>query len=225
MEYDDNTLAPGLYEYEIFVSNEAGISRTAYASLLVGEKCDLVFQLHDAGGDGWKGASISVTDQNGQRIAVITMDEGAEQTLTLPLLRGNLNIIWNPGWYHDEAQYDTDGECSFTILDGQGEVLFTSAALSQGVFLTYQNNCGQSVEEDLSSKPLVYPNPTNGLLHVEGEGTMCVSVINNLGQTIMETTVEGNAILDLSRVGSGMYFVRFEAEKGVTLQKINLIGR
>ena len=153
------------------------------------------------------------------------MKEGAEQTLTLPLLRGNLNFIWNPGWYHDEAQYDTDGECSFTILDGQGEVLFTSAALSQGVFLTYQNNCGQSVEEDLSSKLLVYPNPTNGLLHVEGEGTMCVSVINNLGQTIMETTVEGNATLDLSRFGSGMYFVRFETEKGVTLQKINLIGR
>lgn len=105
-----NTLAPGLYEYEIFVSNEAGISRTEYASLLVGEKCDLGFQLRDAGGDGWK-----------------------------------------------------------------------------------------------------------------GEGTMCVTVSNSLGQTIMETTFEDNAILDLSRFGSGMYFVRFETEKGVTLQRINLI--
>jgi hypothetical protein len=225
MEYDDNSLAPGLYEYEIFVSNEAGISRTAYASLLVGEKCDLGFQLRDAGGDGWKGASISVTDQNGQRIAIITMKEGAEQTLTLPLLKGNLNFIWNSGWYHDKEQYDTDGECSFTILDSQGEELFNSSVLSPGIFFTYQNNCDYAVEEDLASKPLVYPNPTKGLLHVESEGKMRVSVSNSLGQTIMETTVEGNATLDLSRFGSGMYFVRFETENGVTSQKINLIGR
>jgi hypothetical protein len=54
---------------------------------------------------------------------------------------------------------------------------------------------------------------------------MCVSVINSLGQTIMETTVEGNATLDLSRFGSGMYFVRLETENGITVQKVNLIGR
>lgn len=224
MGYDDNTLAPGLYEYEVFVSNEAGISRTEYASLLVGEKCDLVFQLHDAGGNGWKGASISVTDQNGQRIAVITMNEGAEQTLTLPMLNGSLNFIWNPGWYHDDEQYDTDEECSFTILDAENEVLFSSAVLSPGIFFNYQNNCGHSVVEDLARKPLVYPNPTKGLLHVEGEGAMCVSVSNNLGQTILETTVEGNAILDLSRFGSGMYFVRFVTEKGIMVQKVNLLN-
>ena len=56
-----------------------------------------------------------------------------------------------------------------------------------------------------------------------GEGTMCVSVINSLGQTIMDKTLEGNAILDLSRFGSGIYFIRIETEEGVTLQKINLI--
>ncbi|MBQ2188638.1 MAG: T9SS type A sorting domain-containing protein, partial [Bacteroidales bacterium] len=191
---------------------------------LVGEKCDLGFQLRDAGGDGWKGASISVTDQNGQRIAIITMKEGAEQTLTLPLLKGNLNFIWNSGWYHDKEQYDTDGECSFTILNGEDEVIFTSATLSPGIFFTYQNNCGQSVEEDLAQRLLVYPNPTNGLLHIEGEGTMWVSISNSLGQTIMETTVEGNAILDLSRFGSGMYLVRFETENGIMVQKVNLSG-
>ena len=153
------------------------------------------------------------------------MMEGAEQTLTLPLLKGNLNFIWNSGWYHDKEQYDTDGECSFTILDSQGEELFNSSVLSPGIFFTYQNNCDYAVEEDLASKPLVYPNPTNGLLYVDGEGTMCVSVINSLGQTIIETNVEGNATLDLSRFGSGMYFVRFETENGITVQKVNLIGR
>ena len=40
----------------------------------------------------------------------------------------------------------------------------------------------------------------------------------------METTIDGNAILDLSRFGSGMYFVRFETENGIMVQKINLLN-
>ena len=141
MTYEDNGLAPGLYKYAIHVANEAGISRVVYRSVLVGEKCEVSFQLHDDGGDGWKGAAISVTSESGQRIAVIGMTEGSEATVTLPLLRGNLNFFWNHGWYHAYEDYDTDGECSFTILDYAGNELYTSTELEDGIFLTYDNNC------------------------------------------------------------------------------------
>ena len=223
MEYVDNGLAPGLYEYSIYVTNEAGISRTTYRTILVGEKCDIIFQLHDTGGDGWKGAAIKVTDENDNPIALVSLEEGSEKTVTLPLLKAQLNFAWVPGWYHDFEQYDTDSECSYTILDSQGEELFTSAIHSPGLFMSYQNKCDQSVEENESPIALVFPNPTYGQLHIEGEGTLCVSVSNQLGQTIMETSVENSAILDLSRFGTGMYFVRIETEKGTTVQKVNLI--
>jgi hypothetical protein len=141
MEYEDNGLEPGLYEYAIHVSNEAGISRTTYRSLLVGEKCNIVFQLHDDGGDGWKGAAISIADENFNRLAVITMTQGSDLVVDLPMLRGNLNFIWNHGWYHSYEEYDTDYECSFTILDYEGNELYTSADLEDGVFMTYDNNC------------------------------------------------------------------------------------
>ena len=143
MDYDDNGLAPGLYEYAIFVTNEAGISRTTYRSILVGEKCNIVFQLHDSAGNGWKGAAISIADENMNRLAIVTMTEGSEETVTLPLLRGNLNFVWNHGWYHAYPEHDTDGECSFTILDSDGNELYTSAELEDGVFMTYENNCEQ----------------------------------------------------------------------------------
>ena len=144
MEYEDHGLAPGLYEYAIYVTNAAGISRTTYRSVLVGEKCNVVFQLHDNGGDGWKGAAISVTSESGQRIAVITMTQGSALVVDLPLLRGNLNFIWNHGWYHAYPEYDTDGECSFTILDYEGNELYTSADLEDGFFMTYENNCEEA---------------------------------------------------------------------------------
>ncbi len=225
MEYEDNGLEPGLYIYSIFVSNEAGISRTTYRTILVGEKCNVVFQLHDDGGDGWKGAAISVTSESGQRIAIIGMSEGSEKTVTLPLLKGNLSFIWNHGWYHSSEQYNTDFECSFTLFDADGNELFVSDSLSDGVFLTYDNDCDPDgvVEAENTSSIQVYPNPTKGQVTIEGEGAMHISVSNLLGQKLMETAAEGFTTLDLSRFESGMYVIRVETEKGIIVQKVNLL--
>ena len=332
MEYEDNGLEPGLYEYAIYVTNEAGISSTVYRSVLVGEKCDLVFHLHDAGGDGWKGAAISVADEGGNRIAVVELKEGSEATLTVPLLRGTLNFIWNHGWYHAYEEYDTDGECSFSILDYDGNELFVSDELEDGIFLTYENNCEESpltcypvqnlegeyqwhddeefgayiswnrpditanlhhfkvlrstgtykdevlvaeipydgnnsyeyfdntydliqsefvyysvncvyirgeeqcesewrdvgfwitdIEENTDESINVYPNPTNGLLNIEGQGAMRINVSNLVGQKLMETEVEGNSVLDLSRFESGMYILSIKTENGFVVRKVNVL--
>ena len=331
MEYEDNELEPGLYEYAIYVTNEAGISRTTYRSILVGEKCDIIFQLHDDGGDGWKGAAISIADENFNRLAVITMTEGSERTFTLPLLRGSLNFIWNHGWYHAYEEYDTDSECSFTILDYEGNILYTSAALEDGIFMTFDNKCEESpltcypvqylqgeyqwhhdeeygayiywnrpdltanlhhfkvlrstgafkdevlvaeipydgsnsyeyfdntynliqgefvyysvncvyirgeeqcesewrdvgfwitdIEENTDKSINVYPNPTNGLINVSGNGTMHITVCNLLGQTLKEMTAESNANIDLSGYGQSLYLVRVATETGVSVQKVNV---
>ena len=223
MEYEDNGLEPGLYEYSIYVTNEAGISRTTYRSVLVGEKCNMVFILHDAGGDGWRGASISVADENFNRLAVITMTEGSSLAIDMPLLSGNLNFIWNPCWYHAYPEYDTDDECSFSILNANGETIYTSAELEEGVFFSYDPCSVDAVEETTTDNSVnVYPNPTHGMLNIQGQGIMCISVSNVLGQQLMEATVDGNTTLDLSRFESGMYLIRIETENGVTVQKVNV---
>ena len=224
MTYEDEGLTPGLYEYSIFVTNEAGISRTTYRSVLVGEKCDITFVLHDDGDDGWKGAAISVTSESGQRIAIVTMTEGSEQTVTLPLLKGNLDFIWDHGWYHSSEEYDTDFECSFAVLDWEGNELFVSDELEDGVFLTFENDCDpDDVAEVVQESVQVYPNPTNGLLNVSGNGTMCIVVSNVLGQNLLETNAEGNTTIDLSRYESGVYIIRIETGNGVFTRKITVM--
>ena len=223
MEYIDNGLEPGLYEYSIYVTNEAGISRTTYRSILVGEKCNIVFQMHDNGGDGWKGAAISIADENFNRLAVVTMTQGSALVVDLPLLTGNLNFIWNSGWYHAYPEYDTDSECSFTIINAQGQTIYTSTGLEEGVFLTYDPCDFDAIDETVVDNGVsVYPNPTNGLLNVNGCGTMRITVSNMLGQTLFETTAEDNTTLDLSSYGQGFYLVRIATENGVMVQKINV---
>ena len=220
---NDMNLDAGLYQYSIIAENEFGFNKRAYAKILVGDKCDIVFELTDEGGNGWKGAAISVTDENGQRIAIITMEEGSEQTIVMPLLKGNINFIWNHGWYHNSEGYDTDYECAFVIKNADDEILYTSEELSDGIFLTYNNNCENvSIEEVSESNVLLYPNPTNGIINIEGNGAMTISVMNTLGQKVMEKTATDNTIIDLSTFGSGIYMVRIETENGTITEKVSI---
>ena len=223
MNINDLDLEEGLYQYSIIAENDYGFSRKEYATILVGDKCDIIFELTDEGGDGWKGACISVTSENGQRIGKVTMTEGSSQTIVLPLLKGNLNFIWNHGWYHTSPQYDTDDECSFVIKNTNDEVLYTSDEHSDGIFLTYNNDCeNTAVAEVSASNVRLYPNPTNGMVNIEGNGDMTISVMNTLGQKVLETTATGNATIDLSGFGSGIYMVRIESANGTMTEKINV---
>ena len=223
MDIVDTDLEDGLYQYSIIAENEYGYNRKAYAKILVGDKCDIVFELSDEGGDGWKGAAISITDENNNIIAVVTMEEGSEQTIVMPLLTQNLSFYWNHGWYHNTEGYDTDFECSFVIKNANDEVLYTSDELQDGNFLTYDNRCEDAVDEKEALNDLrLYPNPTDGILRIEGNGTMTISVMNVLGQKIVETTANGNAVIDLSSYESGIYMVMVETETGIKTEKINL---
>ena len=223
MEIMDVDLEEGLYHYSVIAENEAGFSKRSYFDILVGDKCDITFVLTDEGGDGWKGAAISVTSESGQRIAIITMEEGSEKTVNMPLLKGNINFIWNHGWYHNNEQYDTDYECAFSILDWDGNEIYTSSELADGVFMTFDNQCDDAVVEIVdNSSCTIYPNPTNGVVNIKGEGMMNISITNVLGQKVMETTATDNAVIDLSNCESGIYMVRIESENGTMTQKVNV---
>ena len=222
MEITDTDLEAGLYTYSVLAENEAGFNKRCYYDILVGDKCDIIFELTDDGGDGWKGACISVTDEKGQRIAKITMEEGSEKTIVMPLLSQNINFIWNHGWYHTTEQYDTDYECAFVIKNANDEVLYTSGEHSDGIFLTYDNTCEDAVEEVTASNVRLYPNPTNEILNIEGYGKMTINVMNMLGQKVLETTASDNVTFNLSGLESGVYMVRIETENGTMTEKVNV---
>ena len=223
MEITDTDLEQGHYIYSVIAGNEYGFNEKDNKTLLVGSKCDIVFELADEGGNGWKGASISVTDEKGDRIAVITMEEGSTKTVVMPLLSENLNFYWNHGWFHTDEQYDTDYECSFVIKNGDDEILYTSGELSDGLFLEYNNTCEDAVEEIESANNIhLYPNPTNGIVNIEAEGQMTISVINMLGQKILEMNATDNVTIDLSGNGSGIYMVRIETANGTMTEKVSI---
>ena len=224
MTFTDSDLEPGRYVYTIIAENDYGFNERVCETLLIGNKCDIVFELYDEGGDGWKGAAITVWDETNTRIAEVKMEDGFEMTKVLPLLSQNLTFYWNHGWFHTDEQYDTDYECSFVIKNAEGDVLYTSGELSDGLFLEYDNNCDDAVEEITSVSDFrLYPNPTDGIVNIEGEGIQSIEIINAIGQTVRTYSVcPDNATIDLNGLSQGIYMIKVETANGTKVEKINL---
>lgn len=61
----------------------------------------------------------------------------------------------------------------------------------------------------------VYPNPSAGVVTVEGTGRLVV--VNTLGQQVLSCVVDGQATINLP---VGLYFVHMENEKGSSVSKL-----
>ncbi len=224
MTYVDMLDEADLYNYSVYVKNTAGNSQPVYESILVGEKCDVIFELNDEGGDGWKGGSISIF-HDGKRIAIVTLDDGASETKTLPLLNGELTFVWNKCWYSEEEYYTCD-EISFTIKDKDENVLYQSdEEMQPGVFMTYDNNCSLDIDElENEDKSIsVYPNPTNRKINIEANNIVEIEVVNIVGQNVATYIVNNDFCeIDMSNFNEGIYFVNVKTDNRIITKKIIL---
>ncbi|MDD4149952.1 MAG: T9SS type A sorting domain-containing protein [Bacteroidales bacterium] len=77
---------------------------------------------------------------------------------------------------------------------------------------------------NVTTQMSIYPNPSTGILNIEGVEGANVQVLNIMGQVVesIENTNEFNAI-DMSRHANGTYFVKVVIDNDVTTTKINLM--
>lgn len=64
----------------------------------------------------------------------------------------------------------------------------------------------------------IYPNPTDGIVNVEGDGIWSTEVIDINGRIVLR--LQGAGSLDMSLLPNGVYAIRTLTEKGVSLQKV-----
>ena len=79
---------------------------------------------------------------------------------------------------------------------------------------------GDNVAEVLSNTYNVYPNPTNGLVTVEGENIDYIAVYNSVGQ-LVNVVKNTNNVVDMSAYENGVYFFNIVDNAGQSaLQRI-----
>ncbi len=93
-----------------------------------------------------------------------------------------------------------------------------------GEEMTFQTT-SDGVNEFESSLKL-YPNPTKGVLNIQGEGMTRIEVYNTVGQRVMTQNADGNKTqIDTESLNSGMYIIRIYAKDGSMLNRTFSVAR
>ena len=143
---------------------------------------------------------------SGEPIVTRTLTAETNLTSTPPISElGELSYQWRRGT--DDIEGAIEPSYTLTVADvNQWINVQVSAAFCSGKVTS--SNIGPirmntEIDETASALFRVYPNPTNGLITVEGKGHL--TVINAIGQTIKEFDLDGQATMDLPR---GVFFVK-----------------
>ena len=72
----------------------------------------------------------------------------------------------------------------------------------------------------------IYPNPTSGILNIQGEDMKSIEVYNTVGQCVMTQEVNGNDIqLNTESLNNGIYFLRVRTNDGAVLNRTFSVAR
>ena len=93
-----------------------------------------------------------------------------------------------------------------------------------GAETTFQTWTESVAELEQSLK--IYPNPTTGVLNIQGEGMTSVEVYNTVGQRVMTQVAEGNRIqLNTESLYNGIYCLSVHANDGNVLNRTFSVAR
>ena len=97
--------------------------------------CNVIFNLNDSYGDGWNGASLVVSFNDGSDSQSLTFSSGSSASFPLEIGNGtHVTLTWSSGSY--------DGECSFSVqYEGDLTIYQSSGSLSAGVLYEFDCNC------------------------------------------------------------------------------------
>ena len=70
----------------------------------------------------------------------------------------------------------------------------------------------------------IYPNPTNGILNINATAMQQITVVNALGQVVINVEVSGDqTTIDMSGFEAGVYMVTVRTENGSSVKRISVI--
>lgn len=143
MEFDDTDVPYyGVFEYAVYVVAGGRNGKHAYAlDVNVGPTCEWKVVMTTTNFQGWNGGSISVYNNVGYKLAQVTMNASGSNLVPLTIPLGHVNFAWT-------APNNAVGSLSFVIKDSNGQAVYSfngpSQDMEEGVFLNYNNGCGNS---------------------------------------------------------------------------------
>lgn len=220
VSYNDEVEKNGTYYYTVYAVNEAGMSKVARDTVMVGNTCDVRFELADSGNNGWDLSSIAVLDEDGKVSQRVGLWDGGSATVIAQLPSDQTVTFF---WTYDNTCYSHGSlsEVSYEIYDWNDNLIAASYDYpTVGEITDYEMNCDPDDVAELKQTQVLYPNPATDRFTVEGH-VKEVKVFNALGQLIhqgYENTV------GVSAWPEGVYFVRIVDEND-TVSTVKFLKR
>ena len=111
----------------------------------------------------------------------------------------------------------TEGIYTYSVVARNGD---TYSAPAFVVFDTNKKST-EDINEFVSEKVAVYPNPTSGMIHVACDNSFDAVVYNYQGQVVMRK-YNNDGQIDLSSLTTGVYFLEIRENNNVMIEKIIL---
>jgi beta-glucanase (GH16 family) len=88
----------------------------------------------------------------------------------------------------------------------------------------YQENLTNSINIDDKNKYIVFPNPANDVLTIQGKNVSSIKIFNIHGNIVLSKNVNNNKKVDISILNKGMYLVELEDYFGFKINKKVIIN-
>ena len=203
VSYNDEVEKNGTYYYTVYAVNEAGMSKVARDTVMVGNTCDVRFELADSGNNGWDMSSIAVLDEDGKVSQRVGLWDGGSATVIAQLPSDQRVTFF---WTYDNTCYSHGSlsEVSYEIYDWNDNLIAASYDYpTVGAITDFEMNCDPDDVAELKQTQVLYPNPATDRFIVEGH-VKEVKVFNTLGQLMHQGTEN---TVEVSAWPEGMYFV------------------
>ena len=220
VSYNDEVEKNGTYYYTVYAVNEAGMSKVARDTVMVGNTCDVRFELADSGNNGWDLSSIAVLDEDGKVSQRVGLWDGGSATVIAQLPSDQTVTFF---WTYDNTCYSHGSlsEVSYEIYDWNDNLIVASYDYpTVGEITDYEMNCDPDDVAELKQTQALYPNPATDCFTVEGN-VKEVKVFNALGQLMLQGA---DNTVDVSAWPEGMYFVRIVDEND-TVSTVKFLKR
>jgi hypothetical protein len=190
-------------------------------------QCDWTMDMHDAWGDGWNGASVSVSLAGTATSYEATMGAGGgvqtDETITFSVNDGDaMEVSFTGGSW--------DSEISFEIYNNFGTLIYSSGVEPLAGVL-YSSTAGCSFATDVAEVNgddlTIYPNPNNGEFFISNNGeaeNINLHVLDIQGKEVYNNVLNlgtgANEFIKLNDLNPGMYIVVLDTENGRTTKNV-----
>jgi hypothetical protein len=125
--------------------------------------------------------------------------------------------------YNLELGSNSGGEDFLFYNNGEGFSAYITAVYNPGAV----ESISETIEIDglllninniKNNKPILYPNPTGGILNIENKELIKILIYDITGKKIKELIPQSQ--IDLSNIPKGVYLIKLISEEGIFMEKI-----